>query len=73
MLKVDLHLHTADDPIDRISYSSTALIDRAARLGFDALAITLHDCQLDDRRLSAYARERGPPLRGMHRHAHRLW
>jgi predicted metal-dependent phosphoesterase TrpH len=59
VLKVDLHLHTADDPVDRIPYSSTALIDRAAALGFDALAITLHDHQLDDRRLTAYAQERG--------------
>ena len=59
MLKVDLHLHTADDPVDRISYSSSALVDRAATLGFDALAITLHDHQLDDRWLRDYARERG--------------
>jgi predicted metal-dependent phosphoesterase TrpH len=59
MLKIELHSHTSDDPVDRIGHSSTALIDRAAELGYDALAITLHDRQLADAWLSAYARERG--------------
>lgn len=58
MLKVDLHLHTADDPVDRIPHDARALVDRAAALGFQALAITLHDRQLTDGRLTAYARER---------------
>jgi predicted metal-dependent phosphoesterase TrpH len=62
VLKVDLHLHTADDPLDRIAHTAADLIDRAAVLGFHALAITLHDRQLDDARLSAYARERGVVL-----------
>lgn len=47
MLKVELHTHTADDPSDRIPYSTRDLIDRAAELGYDALAVTLHDRQLD--------------------------
>jgi predicted metal-dependent phosphoesterase TrpH len=59
MLKVDFHTHTGDDPVDRISYSTTDLIDRAAALGYDALAITLHDRQLDVRPLAAYAADRG--------------
>ena len=58
MLKVDLHLHTADDPLDRIPHSAADLVDRAAALGFGALAITLHDAQFADARLAAYARER---------------
>ena len=62
MLKVDLHTHTADDPLDRIPYSSYQLIDRAATLGYDALAITLHDRQLDVSRLAAYAAARGVVL-----------
>ena len=62
MLKVDLHTHTADDPVDRIPYSSRELIDRAAALGYHALAITLHDRQLDIRPLEAYAAERGVVL-----------
>jgi predicted metal-dependent phosphoesterase TrpH len=59
MMKVDLHTHTADDPIDRIPHSATELIDRAAGLGYHALAITLHERQLDIRPLTAYAAERG--------------
>ena len=59
MLKVELHTHTADDPVDRIPHSTTELIDRAATLGYDALAVTLHDRQLDTRRLIPYAAERG--------------
>ena len=59
MLKIELHTHTSDDPCDSIPYSSRDLIDRAAALGYDALAITLHDRQLDDRALTSYAAERG--------------
>lgn len=59
MLKVELHTHTSDDPLDRIPYSSTDLIDRAAALGYDAVAITLHDRQLNLEPLEPYARERG--------------
>jgi predicted metal-dependent phosphoesterase TrpH len=59
VLKVDLHLHTAEDPLDHIVHDAPALIDRAAELGFDALSITLHDRQLADARVVAYARERG--------------
>jgi predicted metal-dependent phosphoesterase TrpH len=59
MIKVDLHIHTADDPMDRISYTSKELIDRAAALGYRALAITLHERQLDIRPLTGYAAERG--------------
>ena len=59
MLKVELHSHTADDPLDPIPYSTRDLIDRAAVLGYDALAITLHDRQLDVRPLEAYAADRG--------------
>lgn len=59
MLKVDLHTHTSDDPQDRIPHSACALIDRAADCGYDALAITLHDRQLDVRPLAPYAAERG--------------
>jgi predicted metal-dependent phosphoesterase TrpH len=59
VLKVDFHIHTGDDPIDRIPYSTHQLIDRAAALGYDALAITLHDCQLDVQPFAAWAAERG--------------
>ncbi len=59
MLKVELHTHTSDDPQDRVLHSACALIDRAAVLEYDALAITLHDRQLDVRPLVPYAAERG--------------
>ena len=62
MLKVELHAHTADDPKDYISHTAHQLIDRAADLDYDALAITLHNKQLDVEPLRAYASERGLAL-----------
>ena len=59
VLKIDLHIHTSDDPMDRIPYSTRQLIDRAATLEYDALAITLHDRQLDVHPLAAFAAARG--------------
>jgi predicted metal-dependent phosphoesterase TrpH len=62
MLKVELHTHTADDPVDRIPHSTRQLIDRAAELGYAALAVTLHDHQLEPGSLRGYAAERGITL-----------
>jgi predicted metal-dependent phosphoesterase TrpH len=59
MLKVELHTHTADDPVDRIPHTALELIDHAASLGYDALAITLHERQLDVDRITGYAADRG--------------
>jgi predicted metal-dependent phosphoesterase TrpH len=59
MLKVELHSHTIDDPVDKIPHSTRDLIDRAVALGFDALAITLHNRQLDLRPWRSYADEHG--------------
>jgi len=59
MLKVELHAHSADDPVDRIPHSTIDLIDRAAALGYGALAITLHERQLDLQRFEAHAADRG--------------
>lgn len=59
VLKVDLHLHTSEDPEDVISHDVHQLIDRAAELGFNALAVTLHNRVFTDGRLTEYARERG--------------
>ena len=61
-MKVDFHTHTADDPLDAIPHSTTQLIDRAAALGYGALAITLHERQLDLAPLTSYAAERGVVL-----------
>jgi hypothetical protein len=59
MLKVELHAHTEDDPVDKIPFSTRELIDRAAAQKFDALAITLHDHQLDLTPWRSYAADRG--------------
>jgi predicted metal-dependent phosphoesterase TrpH len=59
VLKVELHTHTADDRVDRIPYTTRQLIDRAAALGYDALAVTLHEHQLDLSTATPYAAERG--------------
>lgn len=58
MLKVELHTHTADDPIDRIPHTTRELIDRAAALKYDAVALTLHERRLDVRGVAAYAAAR---------------
>ena len=46
-IKVDLHIHTLDDPKDAIDYSAHQLLERARDLGFRVLAITLHDTVFD--------------------------
>lgn len=58
MIKIDLHMHSGEDPHDGLRYPATALVDKAAALGFRAIAVTLHDKVLDDPRLYDYARER---------------
>jgi predicted metal-dependent phosphoesterase TrpH len=57
-LKVDLHLHSSEDPVDHITYDARAVIDRAADLGFDALALTLHDGVLETDEVRKYAESR---------------
>ena len=46
-IKVDLHIHTLDDPKDAVDYSAHQLLERARLLGFGVLAITLHDAVFD--------------------------
>jgi hypothetical protein len=46
-IKVDLHIHTLEDPKDRLDYSAHELLERARALGFRVLAITLHDKVFD--------------------------
>jgi predicted metal-dependent phosphoesterase TrpH len=46
-IKVDLHIHTLDDPKDALDYSAHELLERARGLGFRVLAITLHDAVFD--------------------------
>src|SRR4029077_17678137 len=42
-IKIELHIHTLDDPKDAVDYSAHQLLERARALGFRVLAITLHD------------------------------
>ena len=46
-IKIDLHIHTLDDPLDALDYSAHELLARARELGFRVLAITLHDAVFD--------------------------
>jgi predicted metal-dependent phosphoesterase TrpH len=59
VIKLELHAHTNEDPADRISHTTTQLIDHAASLGYGALAVTLHDRYFDPAPYASYARERG--------------
>ena len=68
VIKVELHTHTDEDPADRITHSTRQLVDRAAALGYGALAVTLHDRYFDPAPHADYARERGVVLlRGIER------
>ena len=58
-IKVDLHIHTLDDPRDHLDYSAHQLLERARDLGFGALAITLHDKVFDRAEVFADAAEMG--------------
>jgi predicted metal-dependent phosphoesterase TrpH len=58
-LKADLHLHTAEDPLDRIRYTAKELITKAAEEGFDVISITNHHQMTFNQDLYSYAQERG--------------
>jgi predicted metal-dependent phosphoesterase TrpH len=58
-LKVDVHIHTLDDPKDALDYSAHELLERAKQLGFGALAITLHDAVFDRAEVYADAAKMG--------------
>src|SRR5438093_9448226 len=46
-IKMDLHIHTLDDPKDAVDFSAHQLLERARSFGFHVLAITLHDAVFD--------------------------
>jgi len=58
-LKVDLHLHTAEDPLDRVRYTAKELISKAADEGFDVISITNHHQMTFNQDLLSYAQKRG--------------
>lgn len=57
-LKVQLHLHSKEDPIDNIKLTSFQLIDLAAKLNYDAMAITCHNVLIFTDELKNYAAEK---------------
>ena len=59
MLKVELHAHTLDDPEDYIPHTIHELIDRAASAGYHAVAVTLHNKQLEVEPVREYADRQG--------------
>src|SRR5947208_16731262 len=58
-IKLDLHIHTFDDPKDKLDYSAHELLARARRLDFSVLAITLHDAVFDRSEVFAAAQRPG--------------
>jgi len=58
-MKVDFHLHTREDPVDCLEHSAIELLHRAHKLGFHALAITLHGHVLTDEAVFTTARDLG--------------
>jgi len=54
-LKTDLHIHTGDDPEDRVNYTSYELLDMAAEQDFDVISITNHNCITFDAEMRSYA------------------
>jgi hypothetical protein len=58
-IKMDLHIHTLDDPKDAVDYSAHQLLERARALGFGVLAITLHDAVFDRKEVFADAAAMG--------------
>ncbi len=75
-LKADFHIHTGEDPLDRVPYSAYDLIRKAAGQGFDVLAITNHQCRTFDQKLFSFARDLGilliPGLEGTVENRHVL-
>src|SRR3954471_3807749 len=58
-IRIDLHIHTLDDPKDAVDYSAHQLLERARALGFGVLAITLHDAVFDRKEVFADAAAMG--------------
>src|SRR5213596_995455 len=63
-LKAELHSHCSLDPVDYklCKHSPGGLIEEAARLGYEVLAITCHNLDVWNEDLSEYARSLGITL-----------
>ena len=68
MLKAEFHTHVKGDPQDNISYSAKQLVDKAAELNYDVLAITCHNWVYEDQSIEEYAKNKNIILfRGIER------
>lgn len=59
ILKAQLHTHTKQDPREKITYTERELIDHAANLDYQILAITCHNVMIFNEQLADYAKEKG--------------
>jgi hypothetical protein len=58
-LKADLHLHTSEDPREKLKYSAKETIKYASKLGFRVLSITNHNVLTYNKKLALYAKKNG--------------
>ncbi|MFV1952001.1 MAG: PHP-associated domain-containing protein [Nitrospinota bacterium] len=58
-LKADLHIHTREDPKERITYNAEELISLASDKGFDVISITNHNIITFNDHLRDYAEKKG--------------
>ncbi|MGI8435498.1 MAG: PHP-associated domain-containing protein [Chthoniobacterales bacterium] len=58
-VRLDLHIHTLDDPKDRLDFSAQELLERARACRIEVLAITLHDMVFDRAEVFADAKAMG--------------
>lgn len=56
--KAQFHVHTRQDPIDNIRHTEKQKIDRAAKLGYDVMAITCHNVVIFNEDLKQYAEKK---------------
>ena len=57
-LKVQLHVHCKEDPIDNVKLNARQIIDHAAKLNYDVLAITCHNVVIFNQELKDYAEKK---------------
>ncbi len=57
-LKTNFHLHTSDDPQDRIPYTAYDALNCAAELGFEVISFTCHKAVVHKKEYEAYAKSK---------------
>lgn len=57
-LKVQFHVHTQHDPIDRPEHTAEEMLDMAASCGYDVVAMTHHDSYFFNDEIREYAAAR---------------